>query len=56
MHDNETANASVILVQDLVKQFEKRKSKSTSQRIYLAVNHLNFHVQKRACFGLLGIE
>jgi len=47
-------NASVILVRDLVKQFKKRKSKSSGNRIYLAVDHLNFHVQKRACFGLLG--
>jgi ABC-type oligopeptide transport system ATPase subunit len=48
--------ASVILVQDLVKTFKKRKSKSTGDRIYFAVDHLNFHVKKKACFGLLGMQ
>jgi ABC-type oligopeptide transport system ATPase subunit len=48
--------SSVILVRDLVKQFQKRKSKSSGKQIYMAVNHLNFHVQKRACFGLLGMK
>lgn len=54
LDDNETTTSSVILVRDLVKQFKKKKSKSTGNQIYFAVNHLNFHVQKRACFGLLG--
>ena len=54
--DNELTKSSVIVVQDLIKEFEKRKSKFNSKRTYLAVNYLNFHVQKRACFGLLGIE
>ncbi|CAF0750661.1 unnamed protein product [Adineta steineri] len=48
LQDNETTKSSVILVRDLIKQFKKRKS------IYTAVDHLNFHVHKRACFGLLG--
>ncbi|CAF4304068.1 unnamed protein product [Rotaria sp. Silwood2] len=53
LQDNETKTSSVIVVEDLVKQFKKRKSKSNEKQNYLAVNHLNFHVQKRACFGLL---
>ncbi|CAF1240137.1 unnamed protein product [Adineta steineri] len=48
LQDNEITKSSVILVRDLIKQFKKRKS------IYTAVDHLNFHVHKRACFGLLG--
>jgi len=47
-------NSSVIVVRDLIKQFEKRKSKGNRQRLYTAVDHLNFYVQKGACFGLLG--
>jgi ABC-type glutathione transport system ATPase component len=53
-HDNETTKSSVVLVKDLVKTFKKRKTKSSGNRIYTAVDHLNFHVQTRACFGLLG--
>jgi ABC-type oligopeptide transport system ATPase subunit len=49
-------NSSVIVVRDLIKQFEKRKSKGNRRRLYTAVDHLNFYVQKGACFGLLGIE
>ncbi|CAF4216122.1 unnamed protein product, partial [Rotaria sordida] len=54
LHDNETTKSSVIVVGDLVKEFKEGKSKSNDKSTYLAVNHLNFHVQKRACFGLLG--
>ncbi|UJR09005.1 hypothetical protein I4U23_013254 [Adineta vaga] len=54
LQDNETTNTSVILVRDLVKRFKKRKSKARAERDYLAVNHVNFHVKKSACFGLLG--
>ncbi|CAF1258424.1 unnamed protein product [Rotaria sp. Silwood1] len=54
LQDNEMSKTSVIVVEDLVKKFTKRKAKSSGKQNYLAVNHLNFHVQKRACFGLLG--
>ncbi|CAM4944466.1 unnamed protein product [Rotaria socialis] len=46
--------SSVILVRDLVKRFKKRKEKSLHRRIFTAVDHLNFHVTHRSCFGLLG--
>ncbi|CAF1233873.1 unnamed protein product [Adineta ricciae] len=52
--DNETTKASVILVRDLVKRFQKKRGKSNSKQDYFAVNHVNFHVKQRACFGLLG--
>ena len=54
--DNETIQSSVVLVRDLVKKFEKKKFKSNANSTYYAVNHLNFQVQQRACFGLLGIS
>lgn len=54
MRNNQATQGSVVVVQDLIKQFEKKISKSSGRQIYLAVNHLNFYVQKRACFGLLG--
>jgi ABC-type antimicrobial peptide transport system ATPase subunit len=44
----------VILVRDLIKQFDKRNGKASRRSTYTAVDHLNFNVQKRACFGLLG--
>lgn len=44
----------MILVRDLIKQFRKRRNKSSDEETYLAVNHLNFYVQKKECFGLLG--
>ncbi len=44
----------MILVRDLVQRFKKRKEKSIRSRIYTAVDHLNFRVAKRSCFGLLG--
>ncbi|CAF3938721.1 unnamed protein product [Rotaria magnacalcarata] len=46
--------SSVILVRDLAKRFKKRKEKSLHRRIFTAVDHLNFHVTQRSCFGLLG--
>lgn len=52
--DNDVTRESVIVVKDLVKRFKRKKTKSNDDRFYLAVDHLNFHVQKRACFGLLG--
>ncbi|CAF5225844.1 unnamed protein product, partial [Rotaria magnacalcarata] len=54
LQDNPIATESVIVVKDLVKAFNSEKKQSNGDRVYLAVNHLNFHVQKRACFGLLG--
>ncbi|CAF0884648.1 unnamed protein product [Didymodactylos carnosus] len=45
---------AVIYVQDLLITFEKRKEKSFRSQLYTAVDHLNFHVDKRSCFGLLG--
>jgi len=38
-----------------VQRFKKRKTKSIGRRIYTAVDHLNFRVAKRSCFGLLGL-
>ncbi|CAF2548505.1 unnamed protein product [Rotaria sp. Silwood2] len=52
--ENNLSTSSVILVRDVVKRFKKRKEKSFQRRIFTAVNHLNFHVAKRSCFGLLG--
>ena len=52
--NNEITQSSVILVRDLAKRFEKKKGKSKEKRVYYAVDHLNFLVQRRACFGLLG--
>ncbi|CAF2146243.1 unnamed protein product [Rotaria magnacalcarata] len=54
LQNNPIATESVIVVKDLVKAFNSKKKQSNGDRVYLAVNHLNFHVQKRACFGLLG--
>ncbi len=56
MQGNAAVIGSVIVVKDLVKKFNTKKTKSNGNRVYLAVDHLNFLVQKRACFGLLGIE
>lgn len=41
---------SVIVVRDLVRIFHKRLFRQPSR----AVDHLNFQVTKRSCFGLLG--
>lgn len=49
-----SVSQSVVLVRDLIKKFEKRQKKSIKKREYIAVDHLNFHVQRRECFGLLG--
>ncbi|UJR36715.1 hypothetical protein I4U23_029431 [Adineta vaga] len=43
-----SASSSVVLVRDLLQRFKKRNN------IYTAVDHLNFRVTKRSCFGLLG--
>lgn len=48
--------SAIVVVQDLVKQFKKRKDNSFFQRQYTAVNHLNFYVPQGSCFGLLGIH
>ncbi|CAF0914028.1 unnamed protein product [Rotaria sp. Silwood1] len=52
--ENSLSTSSVILVRDVVKRFKKRKEKSLQRRIFTPVDHLNFHVTKRSCFGLLG--
>ncbi|CAF4618859.1 unnamed protein product [Rotaria sp. Silwood1] len=54
LKEYEQSTSTVILVRDLVKQFTKRKEKSLTRRIYTAVDHLNFRVSTRSCFGLLG--
>ncbi len=38
----------------MVQRFKKRKEKSIHKKIYTAVDHLNFRVAKKSCFGLLG--
>ena len=48
-------SSAVIVVQDLVQQFKKRKDNSFFQHQYTAVNHLNFYAPQGSCFGLLGI-
>ena len=52
--NNELTQSSVILVRDLAKRFKKKKGKSKKKIAYYAVDHLNFLVQRKACFGLLG--
>ena len=54
LQNNEVSQSSVVVVRDLVKRFKKKKSKSKDKRIYYAVDHLNFQVPRKACFGLLG--
>jgi len=54
LRNDQTISSAVIIVKDLIKKFKKKKSKDKTEQIYYAVNHVNFHVQKRACFGLLG--
>ncbi|CAF4058228.1 unnamed protein product, partial [Adineta steineri] len=54
LRESTSSTSSVVLVRDLVQQFKKRKNKSSGQRIYTAVDHLNFRVTKKSCFGLLG--
>ncbi|CAF0732489.1 unnamed protein product [Adineta steineri] len=54
LHTNSSSTSFVIVVRDLVQQFKKRKNKLSGQRIYTAVDHLNFRVTKKSCFGLLG--
>ncbi|CAF0922953.1 unnamed protein product [Adineta ricciae] len=49
-----SSSSSVIFVRDLVQRFKKRNNTTLSSRIYTAVDHLNFRVTKRSCFGLLG--
>jgi ABC-type glutathione transport system ATPase component len=51
---NAASISAVVVVQDLVHMFKKRKEKSFFQRQYTAVDHLNFYVQQGSCFGLLG--
>lgn len=47
-------SSAVVVVQDLVQQFKKRKENSFFQQPYTAVNHLNFYASQGSCFGLLG--
>lgn len=49
------SSSAVVVVQDLVQQFKKRKDNSFFQHQYTAVNHLNFYALQGSCFGLLGI-
>ncbi|CAF3997885.1 unnamed protein product [Rotaria sp. Silwood2] len=54
LQEHQSSASTVILVRDLVKQFTKRKEKSFTRRIYTAVDHLNFRVPTRSCFGANG--
>ncbi|CAF0732502.1 unnamed protein product [Adineta steineri] len=54
LRESTSSTSSVVLVRDLVQQFKKRKNKSSDQRIYTAVDHLNFRVTKKSCFGANG--
>ena len=56
MEEDPLSTSFVVLVRDLVQRFKKRKAKSFKDRIYTAVDHLNFRVAKKSCFGLLGIS
>jgi ABC-type glutathione transport system ATPase component len=51
---SEPSKSAVVLLQDLVLTFKKRKEKSVFQRQYTAVDHLSFYVPQGSCFGLLG--
>jgi ABC-type dipeptide/oligopeptide/nickel transport system ATPase subunit len=51
---SEASKSAVVAIEDLVLKFKKRKEKSVFQRLYTAVNHLNFYVPQGSCFGLLG--
>ena len=45
----------MLVVNDLVKQFKKkRQGISLFSRTATVVDHLNFYVPQRSCFGLLG--
>jgi ABC-type oligopeptide transport system ATPase subunit len=55
LENHHSIQQSVVIVRDLIKEFVKPKGKSGRKK-YTAVDHLNFHVEKRACFGLLGKE
>jgi ABC-type glutathione transport system ATPase component len=55
LQEDLSSTSAVIFVRDLVQRFKKRKGKGVRSRIYTAVDHLNFRVTKRSCFGLLGI-
>lgn len=50
------STSAVVVIQDLVQMFMKRKEKSVFQQQYTAVDHLNFYVSRGSCFGLLGIN
>jgi ABC-type glutathione transport system ATPase component len=55
LQEDLSSTSAVIVVRDLVQRFKKRGGKGMRSRIYTAVDHLNFRVTKRSCFGLLGI-
>ena len=54
MNDIISPTQPVIIVRDLVQRFKKRNGKTRTDCVYTAVDHLNFHVSKQSCFGLLG--
>jgi ABC-type multidrug transport system ATPase subunit len=54
LNNGEPVRSAVVVLQDLVLTFKKRKEKSVFQRQYAAVNHLSFYVPQGSCFGLLG--
>jgi ABC-type uncharacterized transport system ATPase subunit len=48
------STSAVVVIQDLVQMFMKRRDKSFFQQQYTAVDHLSFYVPQGSCFGLLG--
>jgi ABC-type oligopeptide transport system ATPase subunit len=54
LNKSEPVISAVVVLQDLVVTFKKRKEKSVFQRQYTAVDHLSFYVPQGSCFGLLG--
>lgn len=49
-----STTSAVVIVEDLVQTFQRRKGKEERAPEQVAVNHLNFYVPQGSCFGLLG--
>ncbi|CAF2071729.1 unnamed protein product [Rotaria magnacalcarata] len=54
LNQSQSTSSAIVIVQDLVHEFQKPKEASSTTRIHRAVDHLNFFVPPSSCFGLLG--
>ncbi|CAM4954605.1 unnamed protein product [Rotaria socialis] len=54
LNQSQSTSSAIVIVQDLVHEFQKPKDASSTTRIHRAVDHLNFFVPPSSCFGLLG--